>query len=96
MERQLLLEAAGYKVETMWGCDWKKEKAKLPPEEKNWLEQLARDSNINIRDALFGGRTEVFKRYFKCSKGQKVYYFDVVSLYPAVNALDPYAVGFKK
>ena len=94
IERMQLLEAAGYKVETMWECDWHKIKANLP--NKKWLEEVAKDSNINIRDALFGGRTEVFKRYFKCTKNQKIYYFDVVSLYPTVNALDSYAVGFKK
>ena len=27
---------------------------------------------------------------------KKIYYLDVVSLYPSVNALDDYAVGFKK
>ena len=32
----------------------------------------------------------------KCSKHQKIFYVDVVSLYPTVNALDDYAVGFKK
>ncbi len=62
----------------------------------DWLEKVARESNINIRDALFGGRTEVLNKYFKCTKGQKIYYFDVVSHYPTVNALDPYAIGFKK
>ena len=52
----------------MWECDWNKEKARLP--NKSWLEELARASNINLRDALFGGRAEVFKKYFKCTKGQ--------------------------
>ena len=29
MERTQFLKAAGYKVEAMWECDWKKEKAQL-------------------------------------------------------------------
>ena len=45
---------------------------------------------------MFGGRTEAFKSHAKCSKHQKICYLDVVSLYPAVNALDDYAVGFRK
>ena len=65
-------------------------------ENKTQLERLAREQNINIRDALFGGRTEGFKSYFKCNEKQKIYYFDVVSLYPTVNSLDQYAVGFKR
>ena len=45
---------------------------------------------------MFGGRTEGFKSYYCCNTDQKIYYFDVVSLYPTVNALDPCAIGFKK
>ena len=37
-----------------------------------------------------------FKTHVKCAKGQKIFYYDVVSLYPTVNTLDSYAVGFKK
>ena len=52
--------------------------------------------NINIRDAFVGGRTDGFKSYHKCTKHQKIFYYDVVSLYPTVNALDADAVGFPK
>ena len=45
---------------------------------------------------MMGGRTEAFKSYCKCNKHQKISYLDVCSLYPTVNALDDYAVGFKK
>jgi hypothetical protein len=92
VERIQLLEAAGYKVVQMWECEWKAMKKTLP----NWkeIEETAKGQHINIRDALFGGRTEAFKTYLKCERGQKIYYFDVVSLYPTVNALDVYPVGF--
>ena len=62
---------------------------------KNDIEVKAKAQNINIRDALFGGRTEAVKSYHKCNKTKKKY-DDVTSLYPTVNALDPYAVGFSK
>ena len=94
MEQVNLLEHNGYKVEQMWECDWKKIKEALP--DKKEIEEHARQQNIKIRDALFGGRTEGFKSYHKCGKGQKIFYFDVVSLYPTVNALDDYAVGFNR
>jgi len=92
MERINLLEHNGYKVEQMWECEWKKIKESVS--NKTELEHNAKEQNINLRDALFGGRTEGFKSYHKCGKGQKIFYFDVVSLYPTVNALDYYAVGF--
>jgi hypothetical protein len=78
----------------MWECEWCEIKKGLP--ERQAIEQLAKDQSIVIRDALFGGRTEAFKSYVKCEKHQKIFYYDVVSLYPTVNSLDEYAVGFKK
>ena len=60
------------------------------------IEKAAKAQNINIRDALFGGRTEGFKSYHKCVGKQVINFDDVTSLYPTVNALDDYAVGFKK
>ena len=94
MEQVNLLEHNGYEVEQMWECEWRRIKETLP--EKRELEESARQQNIKIRDALFGGRTEGFKSYHKCGKGQKIFYLDVVSLYPTVNALDDYAVGFNR
>jgi hypothetical protein len=78
----------------MWECEWNKIKNNL--DNKSEIEENTKHQNINVRDALFGGRTEAFKSYFKCNEHQKIGYDDVVSLYPTVNALDDYAVGFKK
>ena len=63
---------------------------------KNYISSAPRNinQNINIREALFGGRTEGFKKHVKCDENQVIYSFDVTSLYPTVNALDDYAVGF--
>ena len=94
MERKNLLELAGYKVETMWGCEWDQIKKNLSS--KSDIEEQARKQNIRTREALMGGRTEAFKSYFKCNKHQNIFYLDVSSLYPAVNALDDYAIGYKK
>ena len=94
MEQVNILEHNGYDVIQMWECEWKKLKETLP--NKAEVEENAKQQNINVRDALFGGRTEGFKSYHKCSPGQKIFYYDVVSLYPTVNALDYYAVGFNR
>ena len=63
---------------------------------KENLERQAANEHINIRDSLFGGRTEAFKSYYKCDENEKGFYYDVVSLYPSVNALDKYPIGFKQ
>ena len=78
----------------MWQSDWIKIKNSMNPQIKNIIEKVAENEHINIRDALFGGRTEGFKRYHKCEKNHKIFYYDVVSLYPSVNALDKYPIGF--
>ena len=93
LERKIILEQSGHKVEEIWECDWLALKKTLP--NRTELETEAKAQNINLRDALFGGRTEGFKSYHKCTGKQRILYFDVTSLYPTVNALDDYCVGFK-
>ena len=92
IERRNILKEAGYRVDEMWECEWCDIKKGLP--EYRAIEQLAKDQSIVIRDALFGGRTEAFKSYVKCEKHQKIFYYDVVSLYPTVNSLDQHTIGF--
>ena len=90
-----MLEYNQFKVERIWESKWNEIKSKL--ENKKEIEVQAADENINIREALFGGRTEGFnKKHVKCDENQVIYAFDVTSLYPTVNALDDYAVGFKR
>jgi hypothetical protein len=60
------------------------------------IEQQAADEHIQLRAALFGGRTECVKTYVKCTQGQKIFHFDITSEYPTVNALDDYPVDFKQ
>ena len=44
----------------MWESDWIKMKNSMEPHVKNNIEKVAANEHINIRDALFGGRTEGF------------------------------------
>jgi hypothetical protein len=96
MERENILKAAGYKVEAVWECEWHAIKKNMSHTKKKKLERQAATEHINIRDALFGGRTEAFKSYYKCDENEQGLYYDVVSLYPTVNALDKYPIGFKQ
>jgi hypothetical protein len=96
MEKQLILEGAGYTVKTIWECEWSKQKALMTQARRKAIEQQASDEPIQIRDALFGGRTECVNTYVKCTQGQKIFHFDITSEYPTVNALDDYPVDFKQ
>ena len=67
----------------------------MPKHKKTKLHNKAAHEHVNLRDSLCDGRTEAFKSCFRCQDGEETYYYDVVSLYPSVNALDKYPVGFE-
>ena len=55
------------------------------------------DSFIDPREALHGDRIEVFKNFYETkAPGEIIFGFDISSQYPAVMALDYYAVGAKE
>jgi hypothetical protein len=92
MEQNNVLRSNGYNVVEKWEWEWNTIKHHL--DDKKELEEQARQQTINIRDALFGGRSEGFKRHVTCKDDQKIFGFDVVSFYPIVNASDDYAVVY--
>lgn len=47
-------------------------------------------NRIEPRNAIYGGRTEVFKIYHKCKENEKIRYLDFCSLYPYVNLYGKY------
>jgi len=51
---------------------------------------------INIRDALYRGRTEVTKTYYRVKQGEEMHYVDVISLHPYICKYDKFAVGHPK
>ena len=97
MHREKILESAGYRIVRIREQEWNQQKEAMPKHIRDELETYAAKSHIRPRDALKGGRTEVFQTYKRCDpKHERIYYFDIVSLYPTVNALDDYAIGFKQ
>ena len=55
-----------------------------------------KNSPINIRDALYGGRTEVTKTYCRVKQGEEIHYVDVISLYPYICKYGKFLVGHPK
>ena len=58
MERTTILEKAGSEVEAKCGCEW--DEIKKTVSNNNELEEKAKAQNINVRDSLFGCRSEGF------------------------------------
>ena len=85
VDRTKQIESKGLKVVEMWSCKWAKSKSC-----KKYLKNMEMVEPLNARNALFGGRTEVFKLLQHLAEFQ---YGDVVSLYPTVMFFDDYPVG---
>jgi G:T-mismatch repair DNA endonuclease (very short patch repair protein) len=85
VDRSQTLKRMGYIVIEQWECDFDKLIKTVSQNEKTCLANLDLVDRIDIRDALYGGRTEAFKLYWKITNGGSFNYADICSLYPFVN-----------
>ena len=87
--REQEIRDLGYKVVTIWACEWTKQKNDNPS-----MAQQVKDMNISTplipNDAFFGGRTECFRVW---TNNGPIVYHDVTSLYPWVNSTMKYPLG---
>ena len=66
------VENAGYKVVSIWGCQFRKLLRENPGlENEPTSHPYVKNSPINIRDALYGGTTEATKNITQLSWGKK-------------------------
>ena len=85
VDRCVKLKKLNYKVIEKWECDFDKEMKNISEEEKLFLESLDLVERLDIRDGLYGGRTESFRLYWKKYLDFLFSYYDICSLYPFVN-----------
>lgn len=81
-----------YKLIEMWESDW----TKLTTNDTsiiNFLKETEIVENLNVRDSLYGGRTQAFKLYHKCTEEEKIRYIDYTSLYPYIQKYGKFPVG---
>ena len=81
------IKNAGYNLEVIWECEWKRQKNKQKLESST---ELYKRLPLNPRDAYYGGRTNATSLYKKCVGSEKIFYIDVVSMYPTVMSLPQY------
>jgi hypothetical protein len=62
---------------------------------ENELSSLSyvKNSPINIRDALYGGRTETSKTWYRTKQGEEMHYVDVINLHPYICKYGRFPVG---
>ncbi len=92
LKKQSRLDAQGFKVHTMWACDWAR-LLKGDAEAKRYVDSLELVDPIDIRDAYFGGRTNAIVLLKSLLLPEKAGYDDFCSLYPFVLKYRRYPVG---
>ena len=97
MARLQKIKNAGYQVVSIWGCEFRKLLQNTPGLENELRSHpYVKNSPINIRDALYGGRTEASKAYYRVKEGEKIQYVDVISLYPYICKYGKFPIGHPK
>jgi len=72
----------GHHVEVQWECEFENEILVRQPELK--MHPVIEHEPLKTRDALYGGRTEAMRIYYKIREGESIQYCDIVSLYPYI------------
>lgn len=94
MNRLRKIEQLGYKIIIAWECEFVNFLKSHPQ-----IDQILNKhrefvhSSFDLRSAVYGGRTEVFKLYYKTRPGDKICYYDFTSLYPWANKYTKYFTG---
>lgn len=94
LHRKSYIVNAGYDLEEIWECDFKKN-LRRNPDMKRYVDQLTIHEPLNPRDAFYGGRNNAIKLHHvaRPNEGETVKYIDICSLYPWVNKYGKYPVG---
>jgi hypothetical protein len=94
MARLRKIKDAGYTVVSIWGCEFRKLLRNTPGLENELCSHpYVKNAPINIRDALYGGRTEASKTHYRVEDGEEIRYVDVISLYPYICKYGKFPVG---
>ncbi|KAF4524609.1 hypothetical protein B566_EDAN013543 [Ephemera danica] len=79
------LKEFGYNVIEMYDCKFRAELARNP-HLLSYVNNhpLTQNEPLVPRDALFGGRTDGMRKYYKCAENEKIYFADIISVYPKI------------
>ena len=79
------IKFTGYKVVLIWVCEFRKLLGDKPGlENKLYSQHYVKNSPINIRDALYGGRTEATKTWYNTKQGEEIHNLNVITVYPCI------------
>jgi hypothetical protein len=76
---------AGHKIVSISGCKFRKLLCNNPGLENDlYPHPCVKNSPINIRCALYAGRTDATKKWYTAKQVEGTHYVDVISLYPYI------------
>ena len=81
-----------FDVIEMYEHDWDK-LCKESSDIITWLKEYKFNECLNPRASLYGGRTNALVLFYECQRGEKIFYYDFCSLYPAVMKYGVYPLG---
>uniref|UniRef100_A0ABM5FV71 DNA-directed DNA polymerase n=1 Tax=Pogona vitticeps TaxID=103695 RepID=A0ABM5FV71_9SAUR len=94
-ERTAVLRSKGFEVRSIWEHEWK-EMVRSDSAVKNYLASADFPEPLVPREALFGGRTNAIRLYYRAKPEEQILYYDFTSLYPYVNKTKEYPLGHPK
>lgn len=88
------IKSLGYTLVEMWEHEFD-EMTKVNSDIEKYVMSLdyLKVAPLDPRDAFMGGRTGVCKLYYECAPDEKIFYYDVTSLYPYINKYGNYPIG---
>ena len=91
------IKRLGFNLIEIWEHEFD-EMMKTDPAIENYVQSLdyLKIAPLDPRDAFMGGRTGVCKLYYKVEPEEKIFYYDVTSLYPYINKYGRYPIGTPK
>ena len=93
MRKESRLLKLGYKLITIWSCDFK-EILKDDPSTAEFVAELDIQDPLNLKDSYVGGRTNALTLFKKVKdQTEKISYVDFTSLYPDVMKNNRFPVG---
>ncbi len=76
----------------MWEHEWNEMRLNNPRVQQ-YFKNYQKVEPLFPRHALYGGLTNAIKLYHKCAPEEQIYYYDITSLYPAVQKYGEYPKG---
>ena len=83
---------SGYMISVMWECEWGNLVKKNSTIKKH-IESYSLSSPLTPREALYGGRCEIFSLHARCTDTSVIEYVDVQSLHSYVCNNKHYHIG---